>query len=421
MEINKLKQIISREVIILFKGFALIAFIWIAIVVCQQIGIKFIPHALDSITYKLDPLSDNKIADIYGLETLYNDSMKNISLNEFIEHINSSIEYRDTIFTRYAEHSVQYNHIAPKTAITFKQLHSKDSNGHIIQVVFLLLLGIYLFRICSILFILALKDSNVNNDRKRKIIISKKQIKIIIITVLSLIVLAILSLLMVNYISTNYKSKGDVEMHSGNFKGAIRDYTQAIKFKQNYREAYYKRGVAKDSIKDYVGAISDYNKAIAIYSKYLDAYISRGNDKLNFKNYQEAIKDFNQAIIIDPYNAKSFINRGWAKLKLEDYEEAIKDFNQAFIIDSNYLNLFFHNGGIKSKMMFVIVNNQSGVIPFDKINDFAKDYTYAQILLVIKGQLILVNASNYLDFKKQNPDAVFFTEDTYDIIQQYCK
>ena len=66
-------------------------------------------------------------------------------------------------------------------------------------------------------------------------------------------------------------------------KGAIVDYTKAIKIDPNYVEAYRKRGLAKETLKDYSGAIVDYTKAIEIDPNYAPAYRDRGIAKGEIK------------------------------------------------------------------------------------------------------------------------------------------
>ena len=53
----------------------------------------------------------------------------------------------------------------------------------------------------------------------------------------------------------------------GDHLGAISDYTLAISYYSDYEDAYFNRGVSKDSLKDYKGAIDDYSKVIELNVK----------------------------------------------------------------------------------------------------------------------------------------------------------
>ena len=59
-----------------------------------------------------------------------------------------------------------------------------------------------------------------------------------------------------------YMSSGASKFYLDDMKGAIVDYTNAIKIDSNFVEAYRKRGLAKETLKDFSGAIVDYTKAI---------------------------------------------------------------------------------------------------------------------------------------------------------------
>ena len=57
------------------------------------------------------------------------------------------------------------------------------------------------------------------------------------------------------------------------FRGAISDYTKAIKINPKDGDAYYGRGYAKEMLKDFNGALSDYTKATKLIPKNADLYM----------------------------------------------------------------------------------------------------------------------------------------------------
>ena len=62
----------------------------------------------------------------------------------------------------------------------------------------------------------------------------------------------------------DYKNKGLSKYKSGDYNGAIEEFTKSIELDPDYSEAYFRRGLFKDWFNDLSGAIVDFNKAIKL-------------------------------------------------------------------------------------------------------------------------------------------------------------
>ena len=91
-----------------------------------------------------------------------------------------------------------------------------------------------------------------------------------------------------------YLNSGNKRFKQKDYRGAIADYTKAIKTDRNNATAYYNRAGARMELKDYKGAIADYTKAIEINPKYAEAYYNRGLARKLDGDKQGAIKDFSE-------------------------------------------------------------------------------------------------------------------------------
>ena len=126
-------------------------------------------------------------------------------------------------------------------------------------------------------------------------------------------------------IAVKFYNDGKMQSEAGNRQEAIRLYTKAI---ENYptedtyikSEAYYNRGLNKRYIDDNKGAVADYTQAIKFRPDYYKAYNNRGYAKLLMEDYAGAISDFTITIKYDNYNTEfsnlALGNRGIAKLSL---------------------------------------------------------------------------------------------------------
>ena len=119
----------------------------------------------------------------------------------------------------------------------------------------------------------------------------------------------------------------------GDFKGAIVDYTEAIRLNPRYAEAYGTRGIVRYLLFDYQGAINDYNLALKINPNDAQAYNNRGLARSDSGDYKGALADFNQAIKINPKDPQAYYNRGLVHILLEDKQGAIADFKQVITLN----------------------------------------------------------------------------------------
>ena len=130
-----------------------------------------------------------------------------------------------------------------------------------------------------------------------------------------------------------YNNRGNVKLDLNIYKGAISDFSKAIKINPQYGDAYYNSGLAKENLKDFEGAISDYTKAIEIYPKGEDAgdaYHGRGYAKEMLKDFEGAIKDYTKATKLIPEDGDLYMDIHFLKLSLEDFEGAVSARNKSF-------------------------------------------------------------------------------------------
>ena len=72
-------------------------------------------------------------------------------------------------------------------------------------------------------------------------------------------------------------------------------------------------------------AIEEYTQAIKLKPDYAEAYLGRGNAYYDKGDYDHAIADYGQAIKLRPDYARAYDNRGLAYYSKGDYDRAIVD------------------------------------------------------------------------------------------------
>ena len=93
-------------------------------------------------------------------------------------------------------------------------------------------------------------------------------------------------------------------------------------------DQYVRQGAESYNSGNYRGALADYTKAIEIDSQNYVLYNYRGDAKFKLQDYQGAITDYNKAIEINPENAAHYYNRGSAKKKIGDLKGACADWEE---------------------------------------------------------------------------------------------
>ena len=93
-----------------------------------------------------------------------------------------------------------------------------------------------------------------------------------------------------------YYKRGNEKYDLEDFKGALSDYTEAIKINPKDGDAYYGRGYAREMLKDFKGALSDYTEAIKINPKDAELYMDLHHLKISLGDFKGAVSARNKSL-----------------------------------------------------------------------------------------------------------------------------
>jgi surface protein len=138
-------------------------------------------------------------------------------------------------------------------------------------------------------------------------------------------------------------NKGKEYHDSGDFKKAIKYYSQAISINPNLPEAYANRAAlygGDTNCRNYQESIKDFNKAINLFDetedrfivnsnlKLLMLYCERGRSKYFTKDFKGSLDDFTMSIEVFE-NLEAYLNRGYCYWHgFNNLEAAISDFKK---------------------------------------------------------------------------------------------
>ena len=97
-----------------------------------------------------------------------------------------------------------------------------------------------------------------------------------------------------------YYNKAVNELMLSEYKAAAIDFSGALKFRSDDKEAYFGRGVAKMQMYQYKPAVADFSRAITIDSLYADAIEYRGISYASVDRLKEARRDLQKAARLNP-------------------------------------------------------------------------------------------------------------------------
>ena len=147
-----------------------------------------------------------------------------------------------------------------------------------------------------------------------------------------------------------YLLRGQERNLSGDFEGALREFTHAIRLDPDDAVGYVLRGMTKAALRKHSAAIVDYDEAIRLDPNYANAYVNRGYARGQLGKYYGAIADYDEAIRLNPDYALAYVNRGYAKRRLGRYAAAILDYDEAIRLNPDYALAYFNRGYARGQL-----------------------------------------------------------------------
>jgi tetratricopeptide (TPR) repeat protein len=141
-----------------------------------------------------------------------------------------------------------------------------------------------------------------------------------------------------------FNNRGLARSDKGDVEGALQDYSEAIRLKPDYADAFNNRGIARSDKGDLEGALQDYSEAIRLKPDYATAFYNRGNARRAKGDLEGALQDYNEAIRLKPDLATAFYNRGNARRDKGDLDGAQQDYNEAIRLKPDLATAFYNRG-----------------------------------------------------------------------------
>jgi tetratricopeptide (TPR) repeat protein len=124
---------------------------------------------------------------------------------------------------------------------------------------------------------------------------------------------------------------------TGNYKEAIRCYSESIALRPDADWVHYIRGELLREKGDYNGAIIDFNEVIRLEPDNAEAYLRRGSSYQDLGVLDRAITDYQEVIRLKPYDATAHYQLGAVHQANGELDKAIEYFTNTILITPNHV------------------------------------------------------------------------------------
>lgn len=242
----------------------------------------------------------------------------------------------------------------------------------------------------------------------------------------TIILLLITGLSAFSQSAQDYLDKGIEKHNAKDYKGALKDYSKAIKLDKKMHVAYFNRGTIKLATNDLKGAMKDFDKTIELDHNFIKAYYSKASVYVSQNQYKEAIPNLNKVIELNDKFPNALTLRGQLHAALNNKEASCNDFQRAKAIGDpsadKYLSKFCGNKqqggeslllhwpeGENWKMANSQENDQMAVIELLRNNETFENWTEIGTMQSIKGAVnVPMDETKKMmtdEVKKDCPDA----------------
>lgn len=202
---------------------------------------------------------------------------------------------------------------------------------------------------------------------------------------------------------------------SGNYPEAIEQYTNVIKEKPDYVDAYIKRAEAYWELEEYNEASLDYKRATTFERDDADLYAKAGEGFYLLENYEEAIPLLSKAVKLDEDRVAPYNMLIESYLAMEAYAQALKVTNDAISAHPDKGVFYYQRGYINQEME----NLAQAETDFKKALSlqFRDAMLYCHLAQVLRDQKkyeeALTTCSNGLSQDERNVDLLMLRADIY--------
>lgn len=134
------------------------------------------------------------------------------------------------------------------------------------------------------------------------------------------------------------------------FDEQIRCYTQAIRLKPNFDQAYALRGLSRLVNNDPEGALQDYTEALRLRPDNFNCHLLRATLFEAQGNIKDALQDYDEAVQLMPNQNAGYFGRAALRYQIGDLEGALHDYSEVIRLDPNGNDAYLRRAAVRNKI-----------------------------------------------------------------------
>lgn len=147
-----------------------------------------------------------------------------------------------------------------------------------------------------------------------------------------------------------YYARGIARQSQGKYDEAISDYKKGLEFKAEDRQMLVNMAVANIQKKDYKAAEKVFDELMKAHPYYSLNYLTRGAMYTEEGDTVKALADYDKAIQIDPYFAPAYGNRAILHYQMNNFEAALADLNEAIYLNNRESGFYINRGLVRYQL-----------------------------------------------------------------------
>ncbi|MEA2574741.1 MAG: hypothetical protein QOH93_2039 [Chloroflexia bacterium] len=142
-----------------------------------------------------------------------------------------------------------------------------------------------------------------------------------------------------------YLNRAKVYSYQEKYTQAIADFTKVIELVPDDGSVYLERGVTYSYMNSYENALTDLARASELLPSSADPYFYQGSIYLESGQFDKAIEQLDKTLKLDPGMRDGYEKRAQAYVAKGDYDSAIGDYTQAIDLAPNDSAYFYYERG----------------------------------------------------------------------------